>query len=100
MKATIDLKVVKLHGSQQIEGAIDGFRLEIGTSNMFGRRSHEIQLSLTNNFIEAMHNDWDGIRQPEPPNFYFILNKNQALYLKKSLEAFIEEQDIDIDAED
>jgi hypothetical protein len=61
---------------------------EVGPSNFDGTKSHEFQL-----YIKSTHPTNDGF-------LMVVLNKNHALYLCKALEAFVNEQDIDIKDED
>lgn len=81
---------VFLHKTHQLT---DKFKLSVFTGNTKGRRSNNVCIHIEDNNAPKDENHEAGYVGIE-------LNKNQALHLYSFLKAFVEEQDIDIEAED
>ena len=65
--------------------------VEVFTHNVRGDRSHQMTIQFESESEEALEDD---------AYLAWSLNKNEALYLMNFLKSFVNEKDIDTDAED
>jgi hypothetical protein len=83
-----------VHNVERFDGIEDNCTVEIYTHMGVGPRSHKMSIQFEPKRDEGIHHSDDD------PIFCWSLNKNEALYLMNFLKSFINEKDIDVDAED
>lgn len=86
---------VYFHEAEKLE-AEKNLRIVAFANGRVRDRSHTMTIQIERDPLWETEDQ----RQETGPSVYFYLNKNEAIYLMNFLKSFVNEQDVDPDAED